>query len=161
MDRNKLYSKRYFLIAAAIPVIAGIVIGTRAIVIAVKRSMDIAQIERRYPEAVITPSGLRYVITEEGTGPRPIAGRPVWVNYTGTLLNGQVFDSTDFLDRALEFTVGVGNAIPGFDEAVMGMREGERRIVIIPPELAYGGRTLKNVPGHSFLIFDMELFRLR
>ena len=161
MDKNKLYSMRYPLIAISIVIIAGIVIGTRAIVITVRRNMDIAEIERRYPEAIITESGLRYIILEEGAGPRPTAGRMVWVYYTGSLINGQIFDSTDFSGQNLEFTVGVGNAIAGFDEAVMGMREGERRIIIIPPELGYGNMRLRNVPARSFLIFDLYLFRLR
>ena len=125
------------------------------------KKANIAEIEKRYPQAIITPSGLRYVVVEQGTGPKAIVGRNVLVNYKGTLLNGHEFDNTDLQGRPLEFEVGIGNAIKGFDEAVLDMREGDKRIVIIPPELGYGDRRVGSVPGNSFLIFELELFRVK
>ena len=160
---NNKYLMRIILAAIAAVIVAGIVIGTRAVVTVVKRNTDIREIEKKYPDAVITPSGLRYIVLEEGNGPKPLQGRPVRVNYKGSLLSGREFDNTDNEGRPLEFDIGVGQVIRGFDEAVIEMREGERRLLIIPPELGYGKRSVGNgiIPANSFLIFELELFRVR
>ena len=135
----------------------------KAVEIGSKRNSDIAEIEKKYPDAVITASGLRYIITKEGTGPKPIVGRTVRVNYKGSLLNGKVFDDSAIKGEPLEFQAGSGQVIKGFDEAIMDMKEGEKRLVIIPPELGYGNKSMGNglIPANSFLIFELELFRLR
>ncbi|MCL2832536.1 MAG: FKBP-type peptidyl-prolyl cis-trans isomerase [Treponema sp.] len=152
---------RFILIVISLVIVVGVVIGVRAIVIAVKRSSDIATIEKRYPDAIVTPSGLRYIILEPSNGPKPITGRPVRVNYIGTLLNGKEFENTYTQGNPLEFNVGVNEAIKGFDEAVADMREGEKRLVIIPPELGYGGQSKGGIPGNSFIIFELQLYRVR
>ena len=128
-----------------------------------QREADIAQINAKYPNAVQTPSGVRYVIQRQGTGVKPTAGKTVRVNYKGSFLNGQVFDSSDTQGRPLEFPVGVGRVIKGWDEMVLDMKIGERRIAIIPPELAYGERGAGNgaIPPNSFLVFEMELVGVR
>ena len=163
MNRNKLYSHRFLLVCLSVVIIVGIVIGVRAIAVGVKRKTDIAQIEKKYPTAVITPSGIRYIVEQSGNGPTAIAGRTVRINYKGALLSGAVFDSSDVKGQPLEFELGAGQTIKGLDEAVIGMKEGEKRIVIIPPELGYGGKTMgKNaIPANSFLVFDVELYRIR
>jgi peptidylprolyl isomerase len=128
-----------------------------------RRDTDIAQIEARYPNALSTPSGLRYIIRKEGTGPKPEAGKTVAMHYTGTFLSGEVFDSSDLHGGALEFQAGTGRLIPGWEETVLDMRQGEKRLVIIPPELAYGERGAENglIPGNTFLVFEMELAEIR
>ncbi|MDR2111034.1 MAG: FKBP-type peptidyl-prolyl cis-trans isomerase, partial [Spirochaetaceae bacterium] len=128
-----------------------------------KRNADIALIEERYPDALSTPSGLRYIIQEEGSGPKPETGKTVVMNYKGMFLSGEVFDSSDLHGGALEFQAGAGRMIPGWEEAALDMRQGERRLVIIPPELAYGERGAGNglIPGNTFLIFEMELAGIR
>jgi peptidylprolyl isomerase len=124
-----------------------------------KRDADISQIEREYPNAATTPSGIRYVIQKQGSGAKPERGNTVQVKYKGMLLSGDVFDSSDIQGRPIEFPVGTGRVIPGWDETVLDMRLGESRVVIIPPELAYGEQAVGNglIPAHSFLIFEMEL----
>ncbi|MDR1100017.1 MAG: peptidylprolyl isomerase [Treponema sp.] len=128
-----------------------------------QREADLAQINAKYPRAVQTPSGLRYIIQKEGTGGKPPAGKTVRVAYKGMLLSGKVFDSSDVQGRPLEFQAGSGRVIPGWDEAILDMKTGEKRLVIIPPELAYGDRAMGNgvIPANSFLVFEMELLGTR
>jgi peptidylprolyl isomerase len=127
------------------------------------RDANIAQIDAKYPNAIQTPSGVRYIVQRAGTGVKPTAGRTVQVNYTGSLLSGRVFDSSDMQGRPIEFPAGVGAVIRGWDEMVMDMKVGERRTVVIPPELAYGEREMGNglIPANSYLVFEMELIGVR
>ena len=126
-----------------------------------QRNADIARINSQYPNTTQTPSGLRYIIQKEGTGVKPAAGRTVRVNYTGKFLSGQVFDRSD--RGPFEFLVGTGRVIQGWDETVLDMKVGEKRLVVIPPELAYGAQGAGNgiIPPNSFLIFEMELVGIR
>jgi peptidylprolyl isomerase len=128
-----------------------------------RRDADIAEINRKYPNAAATPSGLRYVVLKKGSGAKPAAGRTVSANYKGALLSGTVFDNSDLHGGAQDFPVGVGRLIPGMDEAFLDMTQGERRIVIIPPELAYGDQGAGNgkIPPNSFLVFEMEVVRIK
>jgi peptidylprolyl isomerase len=128
-----------------------------------KRDADISQINAKYPNALQTPSGIRYIIQKPGTGIKPAAGKTVRVNYKGSLLSGRVFDSSDMQGKPIEFPVGVGQVIKGWDEIVMDMKIGEKRLAIIPPELAYGARDVGNgaIPANSFLVFEMELVGAR
>jgi peptidylprolyl isomerase len=128
------------------------------------READIAQISAKYPNTTLTPSGIRYIIQRAGTGAKPTPGKTVQVNYTAALLSGRVFDSSDTQGRPLEFPVGVGAiSLKGLEETVMDMRTGERRLAVIPPELAYGDRETGNgiIPANSFLVFEMELLSIR
>jgi peptidylprolyl isomerase len=127
-----------------------------------REDADIAQIQAKYPNAALSPSGLRYIIQKEGTGPKPEQGKTVSINYKGMFLSGEVFDNSD-LHGPLEFQIGSGRVIPGFEIAALDMRLGEKRLVIIPPELAYGERGIGNgaIPGNSFLVFEMELARIQ
>jgi peptidylprolyl isomerase len=128
-----------------------------------QRRADITQINSKYPDAVLTSSGIRYIIQKQGAGGKPAAGSTVRVNYTGSLLSGTVFDRSDVRGGPLEFQAGVGRVIQGWDESVMDMRVGEKRLVIIPPELAYGDQEIGNglIPANSFLVFEMELMSIR
>jgi peptidylprolyl isomerase len=124
-----------------------------------QRDADIALINTKYPNAVQSPSGIKYIIQKRGTGNKPAPGKTVQVNYRGSFLSGQVFDSSDTRGKPLEFPAGVGAVIKGWDEMVMDMQVGEKRTAIIPPELAYGERGAGNgvIPPNSFLVFEMEL----
>jgi peptidylprolyl isomerase len=124
-----------------------------------KRDADIALINTKYPSAVQSPSGVKYIIQKKGAGNKPAPGKTVQVNYRGYFLSGQVFDTSDTRGKPLEFPAGVGAVIKGWDEMVMDMQVGEKRLAIIPPELAYGERGAGNgaIPPNSFLVFEMEL----
>jgi peptidylprolyl isomerase len=126
-----------------------------------QRDADIAQIKAKYPGAQETPSGIRYLIQKEGKGEKPAAGKTVRVAYKGTLINGTVFDGSDFHGGPMSFQAGIGKVIKGWDETVMDMKVGEKRIAIIPPELAYGERGVGPIPANSFLVFEMELISVR
>jgi peptidylprolyl isomerase len=128
-----------------------------------KREADIAQINAKYRNTTTTSSGLRYLILKEGRGDKPAPGKTVALNYKGMFLSGEVFDNSDIHGGPLEFQAGAGRVIPGWEETVLDMRQGERRLVVIPPELAYGERGAGNgaIPGNTFLVFEMELVRIR
>ncbi len=114
-------------------------------------------IKERWPEAVGTESGLKYVVTAQGSGEgSPSMGQKVTVHYTGSLLNGQVFDSSVKRGEPAQFAIG--QVIEGWNESLQTMRKGEKRTLIIPPELGYGKRGYPGViPPDSYLIFDVEL----
>jgi len=124
-----------------------------------QRQADIDKINSSYPNTVQTASGLRYIIQKQGKGGKPARGRTVKVHYSGRLLSGTVFDDSSLRGSPLEFQAGAGKVIQGWDETVLDMQIGEKRLVIIPPELAYGDRAVGNglIPANSFLIFEMEL----
>ncbi len=115
------------------------------------------EIDNRYPGNVRTPSGLKYVITKEGVGTEtPKNGQKVTVHYTGTLMDGRIFDSSVHRGSPVDFKIG--EVIDGWNEALVTMHKGEKRTLIIPPELGYGVYGVPNViPPNSTIIFDVEL----
>jgi len=128
----------------------------------VQREADLTRIRQSYPNASTSPSGLRWVVDRAGTGPKPARGNTAVVNIKGKLPDGRYFANSDLSGGAQELPVGAGRIIPGLDEAIMDMNTGELRTVIIPPELAYGERGMDNViPPNSFVIFEIELLRIR
>jgi peptidylprolyl isomerase len=108
-----------------------------------------------------TPSGLKYIVIEEGEGDKPAKGKKVKVHYTGKLEDGSVFDSSVERGVPIEFTLGVGQVIKGWDEGIADMKVGEKRQLIIPPDLGYGPNGHPPViPANSTLIFDVELVEI-
>lgn len=121
-------------------------------------SRDLALIKEKYPQAISLPSGLMYVILAEGADDKtPQRGTTVSVNYSGRLLSGTKFDSSLDRGKPLQFPVGVGRVIKGWDEALLSMKKGEKRILIIPPHLGYGEMRLGPIPPNSLLVFEVEL----
>jgi peptidylprolyl isomerase len=114
----------------------------------VQRDTDIARINAAYKNLTETPSGLRYSIIKQGQGAKPEPGKTVSVIYKGMFISGEVFDSSDFHGGPLEFPAGAGKVIPGWDEALLDMKRGEKRLVVIPPNwpTASGARAMGRFP---------------
>jgi len=113
-------------------------------------------------ETITTPSGLQYVDTQVGSGDSPTTGQLVVVHYTGTLENGDKFDSSVDRNQPFSFSIGVGRVIPGWDEGVATMKVGGKRRLIIPSDLGYGAQGAGGViPPNATLIFDVELLEIR
>jgi cyclophilin family peptidyl-prolyl cis-trans isomerase len=120
------------------------------------RALDLALIQKRWPDVLTTPSGLRYKVLRPGSGPGPEAGASVTVHYTGALLDGRIFDSS--VQRGKPATFRIGEVIAGWNEALLSMKKGEKRLLIIPPQLAYGESGYPGViPPYAFLVFEVEL----
>ena len=127
-----------------------------------RQEEEIAEIARKYPNAVVSPSGLMYIVQKQGNGPKPTPGSTAVVSIKGSLLSGTVFANSDLSGGPEELPVGIGRVLAGLDEAIMGMSKGEKRLAIVPPELGYGNRDIENViPANSFLIFELELVEIK
>ncbi|MEQ8927968.1 MAG: FKBP-type peptidyl-prolyl cis-trans isomerase [Fulvivirga sp.] len=126
-------------------------------------------------ETVETESGLNYVVKKEGEGNQPTAGQKVKVNYTGWVLDGAYFDSSikevaqeqGLYNEArepyqpIEFELGTGSVIKGWDEGIALLKEGGAATFYIPSSMAYGPRARgKNIPANSILVFDVELVEI-
>jgi len=121
------------------------------------RKGELDLIKKNWPGAVETESGLRYIVENKGDGgDKPKMGTAVTTHYTGTLLDGSKFDSS--VDRGEPATFKIGQVIQGWNEALMDMTKGEKRTLIIPPELGYGERGYPGaIPPNSYLVFEVEL----
>ncbi len=95
-----------------------------------------------------------------GQGKIAASGDTVTVHYIGRLTNGQVFDSSVDANTPFTFTLGRGDVIRGWDEGLIGMREGGKRTLTIAPDYAYGERGIGPIPPNSVLVFDVELLKV-
>lgn len=110
---------------------------------------------------ITTTSGLQYEDITEGTGVSPKTGQIIFVHYTGTLENGQKFDSSVDRGEPLQYTHGVGMVIQGWEEGLSTMKAGGKRRLHIPSHLAYGERGAgRLIPANANLIFDVELLEV-
>ncbi len=105
-----------------------------------------------------TESGLRYKIIQKGSGAKAETGCKVSVHYEGSLLNGQVFDSSYKRNQPIDFQLGVGQVIKGWDEGISLLQIGDKARFVIPSDLGYGSAGAGGViPPNATLIFDVEL----
>lgn len=106
-------------------------------------------------------SSLQVVTTAEGTGEGAKAGDTITVQYTGVLPDGTMFDTSRQEGRTpFSFVLGSGQVIQGWEQGLVGMKVGERRLVAIPPQLGYGERSMGKIPPNATLIFDVELLSI-
>jgi FKBP-type peptidyl-prolyl cis-trans isomerase len=115
-------------------------------------------------QAKTTPSGVIYETLTPGAGIEARPGQTVIVHYVGTLDDGKVFDSTrdDPGEKPAEFEIGTGQVIPGWDEAVPGMKIGEKRKLTVPPDMGYGSQGKPpTIPPDARLTFEVELVGIK
>ena len=123
---------------------------------------DLEFVEKNFPDAKKTSTGVRYVIQVEGKGEPARPGDQVMLLYAGRLLNGTMFDQDINREHPFTFRVGRGMVIAGWDQIMQDMKKGERRVVIIPPELAYGMRGQPpRIPRNATLVFLIELLDIK
>ncbi len=119
---------------------------------------DLEFVEKTWPAAKKTQTGIRYIVLQAGSGETPKPGDKVNVLYEGRLLDGKVFDSAKDAAQPFSFRVRRDMVIEGWDQILQFMRKGDKWLVIIPPELAYGTRGQPPKIGRSAtLVFEMEL----
>jgi peptidyl-prolyl cis-trans isomerase A (cyclophilin A) len=109
-----------------------------------------------------TESGLRYQFIQKGDGKQAESGKTVAVHYEGSLENGKVFDSSYPRKKPIEFRLGQGQVIEGWDEGIALLRVGDKARFVIPSELGYGSRGAGGaIPPNATLIFDVELMEVK
>lgn len=109
-----------------------------------------------------TDSGLYYKLIQEGSGVKAEAGKTVAVHYKGMLADGMVFDSSYNRGTPIEFPLGMGQVIPGWDEGIQLLKVGDKARLVIPSELGYGSRGAGGViPPNATLVFDVELMEVK
>lgn len=124
-----------------------------------KAGRDFLEANGKREEVKITPSGLQYEVLKQGEGPKPEASDRVVVHYTGKLIDGTVFDSSE--ERGEPATFGVTQVIPGWVEALQMMNAGSQWRLYIPSQLAYGPQGAGGVIGpNQTLIFDVTLLEV-
>ena len=149
--------KHYWMVALAAVIAGGVAVGPVAAQKAPKAPTKVAASKFK-----TLPGGLKYAVLKRGKG--KVAGHGVVrVHYTGWLRsNGKKFDSS--LDRGepIQFELGHGQVIKGWDQGVKGMKEGERRQLVIPPALGYGpgGTPDGTIPPNATLVFEVELVKV-
>ena len=123
-----------------------------------QKAKQVEELEKASAGFQQTTSGLRYQIIQDGTGEQATAGKTVSVHYKGQLLDGTVFDSSYKRQQPIDFVLGQGQVIPGWDEGVSLLKVGDKARFVIPSDLAYGSRGAGGViPPDAALLFDVEL----
>ena len=136
--------------------------GSRAKRIAAEREAQAAQIEGLAAGFDTTESGLRYQIIQEGTGAKAEKGQTVSVHYKGQLPDGTVFDSSYKRNQPIDFALGVGQVIKGWDEGISLLKVGDKARFVIPSDLGYGSAGAGGViPPNATLVFDVELVAVK
>lgn len=136
--------------------------GAREKRIAAERDAAKAELDKLAAGFEETKSGLRYQIIQKGNGKAAEAGKMVSVHYKGQLADGTVFDSSYKRNAPLDFQVGVGQVIPGWDEGICLLNVGDKARLVIPSDLGYGSAGAGGViPPNATLVFDVELMDVK
>ena len=136
--------------------------GAREKRVAAEREAARAELDKLASGFEETKSGLRYQIIQKGNGKPAEAGKMVSVHYKGQLADGTVFDSSYKRNQPLDFQVGVGQVIAGWDEGIGLLKVGDKARFVIPSDLGYGSRGAGGViPPDAILIFDVELMDVK
>ena len=112
-------------------------------------------------QTITTPSGLKYRFTKLGSGPRPQAGDLMVIHGIGAFPDGKEFWNTRTDNTPYEYTFGVDRVIRGFEEGMREVREGDRVVITMTPDLAYGDRARPDIPANSTLVFDYEILAIK
>ena len=120
---------------------------------------DLDKVKAMFGEMNVSKSGLRWQILEPGTGDaKPLVRDVVRAHYRGALLNGAEFDESYKRGEPFEFPLGLGRVIPAWDEAILDMKKGEKRRLVVPYWLGYGVRGAgSKIPPKSTLVFEVVL----
>ena len=123
------------------------------------QEIDILQnfLENNYPGYKPTKSGLYIIDMNSVSGPKPVVGSKVTINYIARFITGEVLDNTYIRKEPFTFTIGKKEVIEGLEEGVLNMKKGAKTILIIPSQLAYGEQGKRPVPPNTTLIFETEL----
>ena len=113
------------------------------------------------PTNTPTTEELKIEDLKVGQGPEVEKNDTITVHYSGTLTNGQKFDSSYDRNQPFETQIGVGQVIQGWDEGLLGMKVGGKRKLTIPPELGYGNQDMGTIPPNSVLVFEIELLAIK
>jgi peptidyl-prolyl cis-trans isomerase A (cyclophilin A) len=128
---------------------------------AAKATIDkqLAQIDERWKGLLGDANGIRYSIMKQGTGAKPQAGNTVSILYKAMLADGTEFDSSQMSgNKPLSFQVGAGKIVKFLDQPALDMRKGEKRLIVVHPDMAYGASGASDViPPYAFLIFEPQL----
>jgi len=136
--------------------------GSREKRIAAEREAARAELDKLAAGFDETESGLRYQIIQKGEGKKAEKGNTVFVHYKGQLADGTVFDSSYKRNSPLDFQVGVGQVIPGWDEGICLLNVGDKARLVIPSDLGYGAAGAGGViPPNATLVFDVELMDVK
>ena len=123
---------------------------------------DLEFVEKTWPEAKKTNTGIRYLVLREGQGEPGKPGNRAAVLYIGRLLNGTEFDRNLDREHPFTFRVARGMVIEGWEQIMQLMKPGEKRLVIIPAELAYGSRgSPPKIPRDATLVFEIEVLEFK
>jgi FKBP-type peptidyl-prolyl cis-trans isomerase len=109
----------------------------------------------------VTPSGLKYLVTEYGRGLQARPGRVVTAHYVGKLRDGTVFHDTRRENRPIVFQLGRGEVMAGWEEGFLHLHGGAKGILVIPPALATGGKPVPNLPPDKELVFEITVIEVK
>ncbi len=122
---------------------------------------DLEWVEKNFPDAIKSNTGIRYIVIEEGSGETAKRGDMVSVLYIGRFINGDSFDQRIGPKSPFSFRLGRSKVIQGWDQILQLMRPGDKWLVIIPPELAYGTRgSSPRIPPDTTLVFTIHLLSI-